>query len=117
MTRMWCVDPVLLCRQHLLGEHNELHKLVGSINRGHSVAGYVEQGYIDTSLIASRHEELAEELIRRGYSHESPLEYTDQLELGSVDVCASLAALSDRCDRCAARIERRCGSSSETDRS
>lgn len=23
--RMWMVDPTIMCRQHLLGEHYELH--------------------------------------------------------------------------------------------
>jgi hypothetical protein len=23
---MWMIDPVLLCRKHLLGEHGEIHK-------------------------------------------------------------------------------------------
>lgn len=30
--RMWMVDPKIMCRKHLLGEHLELHMLAGCIN-------------------------------------------------------------------------------------
>lgn len=43
--RMWMVPPELMCRQHLLGEHVELHMFVGAINKGTSVVtlpGYCE---------------------------------------------------------------------------
>lgn len=104
---MWCVDPELLCRQHLLGEHNELHKLVGSIRAGHSIDGYIERGQVETSRIQSRHDALAAELERRGYSHDSPLSYSDALERGTVDVDANLEELKSRCERCRERIDTR----------
>lgn len=109
MTRMWGVDPQLLCRQHLLGEHNELHKLVGSIQAGHSIDGYVDRGQIDTSLIQARHEELAAELERRGYSHDSPLSYEDHLDRGSIDPAANRTELRNRCKACAKRIDDQLG--------
>lgn len=31
--RMWMIDPKLLCRKHLLGEHNEIHKHLPSFRR------------------------------------------------------------------------------------
>lgn len=105
MTRMWCVDPRGLCRNHLLGEHNELHKLVGSIRAGHSIDGYVERDQVDTSRIKSRHDELVAELERRGFSHESPMEYDDTLGLGEIDETANLEELKARCEHCAERIE------------
>lgn len=104
MTRMWCVDPQLLCRQHLLGEHNEMHKLVGSIRAGHSIDGYVEAGQVDTSRIQSRHDELANELVRRGFTHDSPLSYDDDIDRGAVDPAANRTELADRCEACARRI-------------
>lgn len=102
---MWCIDPKLLCRQHLLGEHNELHKLVGSIQAGHSIDGYVEREQVDTSRIQQRHDELAAELERRGYRHDSPLSYDDALEQGTVDSDANREELRQRCARCAERID------------
>ena len=35
--RMWMIDPKLLCRKHLLGEHLEIHMFVGTINKGINV--------------------------------------------------------------------------------
>ena len=71
--RMWMVDPVLLCRQHLLGEHKELHMLVGVLRKGYSIAGYVENRLVEPRAIRPRHEEIVAEMERRGYNHQSPL--------------------------------------------
>lgn len=107
MTRMWCVDPRLLCRQHLLGEHTELHQLVGHLRAGHTnaVRGHAERGQVDTSRISSRHEALVAEMERRGYTHDSPLSYDDTLDLGEVDERENLEELAARCDDCRERIE------------
>ena len=35
--RMWMIDPTLLCRKHLLGEHGELHKFIPSFRKQYSV--------------------------------------------------------------------------------
>ena len=37
--RMWMIDPKLLCRKHLLGEHGEIHKHLPSLRKGHRVDG------------------------------------------------------------------------------
>lgn len=71
--RMWMVQPEQMCRQHLLGEHVELHMLVGTIRRHKSLQGYVDNGLIEPLSIHSRHEALVEEMTRRGYSHHSPI--------------------------------------------
>ncbi len=31
--RTWMVPPQIMCRQHLLGEHNEIHKFVGAVTK------------------------------------------------------------------------------------
>lgn len=98
--RMWMLEPSILCRQHLLGEHVELHMLVGTIRRGVSLTGYLARGLIDTAKISARHDALVEEMTRRGYNHKSPLEYDDELALGSVDLEASMLELMRRCSRC-----------------
>ena len=101
--RMWMVDPKIMCRKHLLGEHVELHMFVGTIQKGVSLNGYVTRGLVDTSQITSRHEILVEEMLIRGYNHKSPLLYVDTLELGKVDAIASAIELSRRCSDCAKR--------------
>ena len=58
----------------------------------------------------ARHDELAEEMLRRGFKHESPLEQPDFSYLPSeqreyrVDRQASLVLLRERCPACAARM-------------
>lgn len=103
---MWCVDPELLCRQHLLGEHTELHQLVGHVRAGNTNAlrGHAERGQIDTARVAARHEALVAEMERRGYNHESPLAYDDALGLGRVDESSNLEELAERCPECRERI-------------
>lgn len=102
--RMWMVDPELLCRKHLMGEHVETHMFLGTINKGVSLQGYVDNKLVSTPHLKSRHDELADEMIRRGYNHNSPLEYTDTLNLVSVDVAANIEELKRRCPDCRARI-------------
>lgn len=106
MTRMWMVEPWLLCRRHLIGEHGELHQILGHIESGNlkAVQGLVRKGYLDTALIRERHDALAAEMERRGYNHDSPVEYSDALGIGGVDLERSRTELASRCSRCAARL-------------
>ena len=101
--RMWMVDPALMCRQHLLGEHRELHALVGLIRTGCSLAGYAEKELVETSSIQTRHEALVREMLGRGYNHWTPMEYVDTLNLGKVSREASQFALLRRCVECRKR--------------
>jgi hypothetical protein len=98
--RMWNIDTKLLCNQHLLGEHVEMHMFVGSIKKGHTLNGYIEGGLVDTRLIQKRHDQLALELKVRGMHHCSPLKYKDYLKAGDVDIEGNLKELSRRCLEC-----------------
>ena len=101
--RMWNVDTKLLCRQHLLGEHNEVHAFVGTINKGISIKGYINNGLVDVYGIRFRHLQLEREMIRRGYKHNSPLPKFDAKQFsypGIVDVEANLVELKKRCQHC-----------------
>ena len=102
--RMWNVNPKMLCRKHLLGEHVEQHMFLGTILHGSSLNGYVVKGLVDTRLIKQRHDQLAEEMKNRGYNHKSPLEYEDKLSLGTVNPQISIQELVRRCPDCAQRI-------------
>lgn len=79
--RIWDVDPKILCRQHLLGEHRELHGLWNILTMHGGVGGY--SAHPETrrwrgklAALHARHEALAEEMERRGYRHASTLERT-----------------------------------------
>jgi len=106
---MWMIDPRLLCRQHLLGEHSEIHKFRHNFVKGHSIKG--RRGQIEPSSMGARHEALAEEMLSRGYKHQSPYEqpdlshYPDEDRLGTVDTAQATADLAARCAECRARIE------------
>ena len=98
--RMWLVDPAGMCRQHLLGEHVELHMLVGTLERGKSIQGFLDGGLIDTSKIRDRHTDLEVEMTLRGYKHKSPLSFVHDDPDGYVDVDGSLEDLHARCNEC-----------------
>lgn len=103
--RMWMVPPTMLCDQHLLGEHVELHMFVGTIRRGVSIAGYVLRGLVETANIKKRHRQLVKEMKARGFRHKSKLEYEDKLAVGKVSRIGSIRALTSRCKECAERID------------
>lgn len=75
--RIWDVEPDLLCRAHLLGEHRELHGLWNILTQ--DKAGYANHPETmrwrgKLAALYARHERLAEEMRSRGYDHRSPLD-------------------------------------------
>ena len=100
---MWMIDPQLLCRKHLLGEHGELHKHKHNFEKQHKMAG--RAGQIFPAPMQVRHDELALEMVRRGYKHESPYIQPDVSYLGDMlkikpDVQANERDLCVRCEEC-----------------
>ena len=105
--RMWKVPPEYLCRKHLLGEHVEMHMFIGTINKDISINGYVKGGLVETQHIASRHDELVNEMEKRGYNHNSPINgWNCNMKLGKVDIKNSINELKRRCPECKNNIER-----------
>ena len=98
--RMWKVPPRLMCDQHLLGEHAEMHMFIGTIRHGISLAGYITGGLVETHRIVKRHDQLAAEMTRRGMNHRSPLRCRPLAPAGRVNVRANLKELARRCRRC-----------------
>ena len=75
--RIWDVEPALLCRQHLLGEHRELHGLwnIHTLGkRGYSLHPETVRWAGKLAALFARHEALVAEMARRGYAHTSPLD-------------------------------------------
>jgi hypothetical protein len=90
-----------MCNQHLLGEHVELHMMVGAIRKNKNLAGYLENNLMEPDSIESRHTELVTEMTKRGMKHKSPLSFTnDFLPTVKVDTSASLNDLLERCTEC-----------------
>lgn len=97
---MWMVDPRTMCRQHLLGEHVEIHMLVGTLKRGKSIMGFLDGGLVEPQSIQHRHDALVAEMAVRGYNHKSPLPPLPPTVTGSVDTDKSLEDLLTRCPEC-----------------
>ncbi len=103
--RMWNVDPKLMCRKHLLGEHVEMHMFAGTLAKGVSIQGYLDGGLVEVDRIRIRHDELAAEMERRGYRHSSPLrDDCPSFCAGRVNADENLSELARRCPQCAAAI-------------
>ncbi len=103
--RMWMLPPEMMCRKHLLGEHVEMHMLVGTIRKGISTQGYIDNGLVELDRIQERHDALVKEMESRGYNHKSPLPEIPQIEgdFGTVDREESLREICRRCDDCRLR--------------
>ncbi len=102
LMRMWMVKPELLCRQHLLGEHFEIHKAVGNLrNSGKWTKSLTERGFLEPQNFLSRHNSLVKEMKRRGFAHNSPLNVSNiHLETGNIDIEKSVRDLRERCSDC-----------------
>ena len=104
--RMWMIPPEKMCRKHLLGEHVELHMLAGHLFRKRNVGGFVKNNLIQVKDISARHDEIAKEMIARGYQHSSPLMQPNVSFLSEEERCyevdkkASNDDLIKRCSEC-----------------
>ena len=102
--RMWNVPTSVMCRKHLLGEHLEMHMFHGCISKGKSLSGYVQNGLVELERIKTRHDELMQEMIVRGYKHKSPMDFDNNSKGGNVSVIESVIELERRCPECRERM-------------
>lgn len=77
--RIWDLDPQYLCRRHLLAEHRELHAVWNILTLRSGRGGYARHPETlrwkgKLRALYGRRRLLANELIRRGYVHRSPLD-------------------------------------------
>jgi hypothetical protein len=105
--RVWGVNPKLMCNQHLLGEHVEIHMFVGTINKGRSIQGYIAKGLVEPDKLAKRHIQLVAEMVARGMRHRSELPRIKHrnVQQGHVDIQKNKVELSKRCIRCRKRLQ------------
>ncbi|MCW4000840.1 MAG: pyrimidine dimer DNA glycosylase/endonuclease V [Candidatus Bathyarchaeota archaeon] len=81
MVRIWCVPVSELDRQHLLGEHAELHCIVGALQGKYKAYRHHPQTLRFKDRIEQlyfRHCEQVAEMQKRGYRHNSPLPESTQ---------------------------------------
>lgn len=75
--RIWDLQPDILCRQHLLGEHRELHALwsiVTQDKKGYRQHPETVRWEGKMAALYLRHEALVKEMGQRGYMHKTPLD-------------------------------------------
>lgn len=105
------IDPKLLCDQHLLGEHSEIHKHRHVFVKRQSISGRVKNKQIEPKAMKSRHDELMIEMILRGMNHNSPYEMPNITYLSNeernckVDMEFNILDLGSRCEDCRKRME------------
>jgi hypothetical protein len=106
--RMWMVDPKIMCNQHLLGEHVEIHMLVGCLNKNMSIDGYIYGGLVEIHNIKSRHDAIVQEMKARKMVHKTPIESNEKIwkVAGHVDVRKSELDLMERCLECRKQKDR-----------
>jgi len=74
--RIWEINPKHLCRNHLLGEHAELHAIWSVIinnKKGFKNHPEVNRWRGKLRALYMRHNLLVKEMEKRGYGHHSPL--------------------------------------------
>lgn len=74
--RIWDIPPEKLCRNHLLGEHRELHAIWSILTqkkKGYSGHPEVKRWRGKLKALYLRHEQLVKEMQKRGFKHSSPL--------------------------------------------
>jgi len=76
--RIWDLGPETLCRNHLLGEHRELHAIWTILTEART--GYARHPETlrwkgKLRALYGRHEALVREMRRRGYKHKTSLSF------------------------------------------
>ncbi|MBN2483993.1 MAG: pyrimidine dimer DNA glycosylase [Candidatus Omnitrophica bacterium] len=74
--RIWDISPKKLCRNHLLGEHRELHAIWSILTKnkkGYSKHPETLRWKGKLAALYARHQALVAEMKSRGYNHYSDL--------------------------------------------
>lgn len=103
--RTWEPIPAKnLCRKHLIGVHGEIHKFRHMFVKKANMSGY--KGIVEFKNMKRRHDEIAKEMLKRGYKHNSPYEMPDlsympnELRFLECDAVRTYSDLFLRCKEC-----------------
>lgn len=109
---MWAVPTKILCQKHLCGEHLELHMFLSTLKAGKKVAGYLNNNCLEPKLLFKRHEDIKNEMLKRGYKHKSEITekecscicyLSEEQQNHKIDKKKSLEDLLSRCSKCKIR--------------
>lgn len=107
------VEPQIMCQKHLCGEHVELHMFLSHLKSKKKIDGFLRNNCLQPRMLFLRHEQIANEMLARGYKHKSPiqeidcscvLDLPDFQQYWEVDTDESLKELLKRCPRCNERF-------------
>jgi len=74
--RVWDISPDKLCKNHLLGEHREIHAIWSILinnKKGYSSHPETLRWKGKLKALYNRHEKIVQEMQNRGYVHKTPL--------------------------------------------
>jgi hypothetical protein len=94
--RIWNISTEKLCRQHLLGEHRELHAMwvvITQNKKGYSKHLETIRWIGKLKAMYIRHEEQVEEMRHRGYNHQSPLDVKNAVGKSKQDVFVDIPSI------------------------
>jgi len=80
--RIWDIHPSKLCRKHLLGEHRELHAIYSILlngKKGYSKHPETKRWEGKLRALYLRHGQLAIEMRKRNYKHNSDLRFVNDI--------------------------------------
>jgi hypothetical protein len=96
-----------------MGEHLETHMFLGSIKKGKKIEGFLRNNLFEPRGLFQRHEDLKNEMINRGYNHQSEILESDcdsilnlpyYQQYWKIDRDKALRDLLDRCPECHRRF-------------
>jgi hypothetical protein len=76
--RIWDLPVEKLCKNHLLGEHRELHaiwSIISQDKKGYASHPETKRWKGKLKALYKRHEKQVAEMKKRGYKHNSPLNF------------------------------------------
>jgi hypothetical protein len=94
--RIWDISTEKLCRQHLLGEHRELHAMwvvITQNKKGYSKHPETLRWIGKLKAMYLRHEEQVKEMRQRGYNHQSPLDAKNAIGKSKQDVFVDIPSM------------------------
>ena len=97
--RIWDLPPHLLCKNHLLGEHRELHAMwvvITENKKGYSKHPETLRWHGKLKAMYLRHEKLVYEMKSRGYNHNSPLD--ERMAMGNEIQDSFVNTISEQID-------------------
>jgi hypothetical protein len=106
---MWLCDP-----EQSRGCHVEMHMFLGTLKKQKKVDGYLKNNLFEPRTLFQRHEDLKEEMLRRGYNHKSNvrevecgcvLDLPEEKQYWKIDKEAALKDLLSRCPKCKERYD------------